>query len=235
MHYQLMKLNEEDYRKNIMMGIKPTDVTLTELFSIPVVIVNMERKFTENEMQLFSEIPMEKVIEQGMFNHQSIEHYLFKKFAEELKEIRNFCEYQIERYLQKIEGVDTDLATLRITQSWLNKTEPQEHHHPHIHPNSYLSAVLYIKCLPRDMIVFENRLHGIFNTFQFPNKGDKLTQWTAREAAVKVKEGDLIIFPSWIIHHVNKNETTNERISLSFNTFPIGEMGKISSATHLKL
>ena len=39
-------------------------------------------------------------------------------------------------------------------------------------------------------------------------------------------KGDLVIFPSWIRHHVGVNETENEdRISLSFNTFPIGEMG----------
>ena len=50
-----------------------------------------------------------------------------------------------------------------------------------------------------------------------------------------VTEGDLIIFPSWVPHGVSFNETENkERISLAFNTFPIGEMGDYYGS-HLKL
>jgi len=46
----------------------------------------------------------------------------------------------------------------------------------------------------------------------------------------------LILFPSWIPHSVNRNETKDkERISLAFNTFPIGEMGEEKEGSHLKL
>ena len=48
---------------------------------------------------------------------------------------------------EEIEGVDTDLTTLRITQSWLNRIEPQSYHPMHNHKNSYLSGILYIKCI----------------------------------------------------------------------------------------
>ena len=52
---------------------------------------------------------------------------------------------------------------------------------------------------------------------------------------INVKEGDLIIFPSWVPHYVDVNETKDkERISFSFNTFPIGEMGDYYGS-HLKL
>ena len=74
----------------------------------------------------------------------------------------------------------------------------------------------------------------MFDNIEFPLK--KPTVWNANGISQNVKEGDLILFPSWIPHSVNRNETKNkERISLSFNTFPIGEMGNYDSATHLKL
>ena len=65
---------------------------------------------------------------------------------------------------------------------------------------------------------------------------NKSTIWNARGAMVDVEEGNLLIFPSWITHFVNINETENkERISLAFNTFPIGELRDNTGGSHLKL
>ena len=225
-----MRNNYENINEKMNI-IKPS---ILSLFAIPVVKVNMNREFTKDELQLLlSDVPMHKD-EKGMQNHRSKDLCLFDNFAEELKDIKKFCEDELERYLKEIEGADTDLATLRITQSWLNNTKPQESHHPHAHLNSYLSGVLYVSCLPNDNIVFGNRLQGMFNNMEFPIK--KTTIWNAKNFKQNITEGDLIIFPSWVQHGVSPNETKNrERISLSFDTFPIGEMGNDDGFTHLKL
>ena len=147
-----------------------------------------------------------------------------EQFVEELKDIKTFCEQELKQYLEDIEGVDTNITNLNITASWLNKLKPQDHLTLHNHRNSHLSGVLYIRCLPNDNIVFSNRLYGSYNNMEFPIK--KTTVWNVRNLAQTVTEGDLIIFPSWITHSVDLNEAKNrERISLSFNTFPTGEMG----------
>jgi uncharacterized protein (TIGR02466 family) len=136
--------------------------------------------------------------------------------------------------MEEIEGIDTDLAELYITQSWLNKTKPGEYHHLHHHTNSYLSGVLYISCLPNDVISLEDRTYGLYNNMRFQKK--KITTWNVQQITLNVVEGDFVLFPSWIPHSVNVNETKNkERISFSFNTFPIGELGEYDSANHLKL
>jgi len=215
-----MKINE--FVKNEVMSIFPT----------PVAKTNIGREFTEDEINCILNIPM--MGKGGNTNHQSADAFLFDNFAEELKDIKTFCEYQLKKYLEQIEGVNTDFVNLRITQSWLNKNKPQEQHLMHFHRNSYLSAVLYIKCLPNDDINFDNRMYGMFNNIEFPIK--KTTQWNARSTGVDVEEGDLLLFPSWITHFVNVNETENkERISLAFNTFPIGEMGNYNGGSLLTL
>ena len=208
---------------------------IVTLFSTPVVVVNIGRSFTRDETECFHTIPMHKD-EKGMSNHQSKDRYLFDTFVEELNDIINFCEQQLQYYLQNIEGVDTDLAGLRITQSWLNKTKPDESHNPHHHPNSYLSGVLYIKCLPNDHINFTQRPQGSYGAINFDFPKEKITVWNATGLIQDVIEGDLILFPSWVSHHVDVNTTKDkDRISLSFNTFPTGELGGYDNATHLKL
>lgn len=213
-------------------------IDVIPLFPTPAIITNINREFTKDELQfLLSDIQWyiktSEDEKDGMTNHRSEDLFLFDNFAEELKDIKNFCEYSLTQFLEQIEGVDTDRATLRITQSWLNKTKPQERHHSHFHANSYLSGVLYINCLPNDSIMFGNRLHDIFKNITFPIK--KSTLFNVPGQKQEVKTGDLIIFPSYMIHRVNVNKTKNEeRISLSFNTFPIGEMGEYRGS-YLKL
>ena len=214
--------------------VRQMENEIMSIFPTPVVKISLGRSFTKPEMRTISNIPTQRL--QGTANHQSKDGYLFDTFAsdEGLKDIKKFCEDELKRFLEEVEGVDTDIAGIRITQSWLNKTKPGEHHHTHAHPNSYLSGVLYVSCLPNDHIVFSNRMQGMFNNTEFPIK--KTTEWNATSFGQNVTEGDLVLFPSWVSHYVNRNETKNrERISLSFNTFPTGELGKYEHASHVKL
>ena len=189
------------------------------LFAIPAIKTNIGREFTEDELQLLiSNVPMYKN-EEGMYNHQSLDLYLFNTFAEELKEIKNYCQHQLKQYLEDIEGVDTDITNLSITESWLNKIEPQGFRGMHNHKNSYLSGILYISCLPNDNIQL-TEAHRMYDmALELPKK--KMTPSAAKVAAVPIKEGDFVVFPSQTLHQVGVNETKDkQRVSLSFDTWP---------------
>jgi hypothetical protein len=51
-----------------------------------------------------------------------------------------------------------------------------------------------------------------------------------------VGTGDLLLFPSSLMHMVDNTVSKDTRISLSFNTFPVGTIGKEinADALHLK-
>ena len=49
------------------------------------------------------------------------------------------------------------------------------------------------------------------------------------------ERGELILFPSNLTHSVPVNQSDEERISLSFNSWPKGNMGDIKSLTYLPL
>ena len=51
-----------------------------------------------------------------------------------------------------------------------------------------------------------------------------------------IKNNYLILFPSWLTHSVKPNkEATIDRISLAFNTFVKGNLGKRENLNHLIL
>ena len=190
---------------------------LISLFSIPVVKTNIGREFTKDELQFFNtDIPMSR---DSLMHYQSESFNIFDNYAIELKDIKTFCEHELKRYLENIEGVHSDIVNLCITQSWLNKIEPQGSHYLHNHKNSHLSGVLYISCLPNDSIQFSNPDRIYDATLKLPKKKD--TEFNTTGAAVSVKEGDFIIFPSQTLHQVGVNETKDkQRVSLSFDTWP---------------
>ena len=200
------------------------------IFPIPIYFVKRD-----SDLDLTEKKEIEDIIKEGMDrsygNSSTNNAYIFNNGK--LKKIKQFIEQQLKIYVEQVIRPKQKLDWY-ITGSWLNINKPGEHHHSHYHPNSYLSAVFYITCLPNDHIVFRNRSSGLYNNIEFPKK--KSTEWNATGISQNVIEGDLIIFPSWVSHSVNRNETKNrERISLSFNTYPIGEMGNYNDATHLKL
>ena len=53
--------------------------------------------------------------------------------------------------------------------------------------------------------------------------------------SLAMNKGELILFPSNLQHSVPYNQSDEERISLSFNTWSKGSLGNIDSLTYLPL
>tara|TARA_E500000331_G_scaffold243520_1_gene233861 strand:+ start:799 stop:1437 length:639 start_codon:yes stop_codon:yes gene_type:complete len=109
-------------------------------------------------------------------------------------------------------------AELAIQQSWVNITDTGAHHHRHWHTNSMYSGVLFW-CDHSAPITFINprypQLDFTVGTTHESNSG----VWQ-----VEPKLGKLLIFPSWLEHQVETNHSGGERVSLSFNTWPQGQL-----------
>jgi uncharacterized protein (TIGR02466 family) len=101
---------------------------------------------------------------------------------------------------------------------WANINPPGGYNAPHIHPNSLFSGVYYVKtpnksgklsCM--DPRPGANMMMPIRKTGKTPPRD----LW--REAFFEVKKGRALIFPSWLWHSVEPNQSNDIRISVSFN------------------
>ncbi len=120
---------------------------------------------------------------------------------------------------------------LYITQSWLNFTSKNQYHHQHHHPNSFLSAVLYLRATEGDSIVFHQ--HAYNNTYEIYS--NDYNMFNSKLWQLPVKENLLLIFPSTLPHSVPTVTHNNLRVSMSFNTFVKGQLGDPVYLDHLVL
>jgi uncharacterized protein (TIGR02466 family) len=199
-----------------------------KLFPTPVFRFNMGRKPNDVERAYVEECSKNTFLNVG--NVISVDRYVLDK--EPMFGIREAIQSALNSYLKNVYEPEFNVD-IYITQSWLNFTKPGQNHHPHPHPNSFLSGTFYFSAeKERDSITFFNPLSRelvmptqIFNEFN-------CERWI-----VPVETGDIIIFPSNLKHCVEDtfSARTLTRISLAFNTFLRGDVGHEMHLTSLRL
>ena len=100
---------------------------------------------------------------------------------------------------------------------WANINPPGGYNRPHVHPNTLFSGVYYVKTPPNcGKLVCNDPRPGIQTVMPTRIKGTPPKHlW--RDCHLDVKEGRIIIFPAWLWHSVEPNESNDIRISVSFN------------------
>ena len=196
------------------------------LFPTPVYRRKLDRKFTEQELNLVEKTKTKCM--KNYYNKNSADSYILNHPSfSTLKKEMDLC---TQDYFTKV-LVAPQTVSPYITQSWLNYTEMGQSHHAHSHENSCVSGVLYINAdIMHDEITFK---HGRYNQIKIPT-----TKWNPFNSYTwffPVETGDLIMFPSHLTHLVTPKKGNNTRISLSFNVFVKGDLGSKNNLTELKL
>lgn len=104
---------------------------------------------------------------------------------------------------------------IEITGCWMNQYAPGAAHRAHSHPNNFLSAVYYVRTRPgADSINFHDPRSqaGVIRP-----PVTELTAANTDQVVVRVKDGTLLVFPSYLYHSVDANASGEPRVSLSFN------------------
>jgi uncharacterized protein (TIGR02466 family) len=185
---------------------------------------DLGREFTETEKNFILELPQRP----NMGNFVSENHEVLKQ--EEMAGLKEFIEASVHEYLTTVYAPKYEVR-LRLTQSWCNYTNPGQFHHKHAHPNSFVSGVFYIQTRnDTDRIYF---YPDKYQTIKLP-----AGQWNVYNSEswwFEAIQGRLILFPSSLTHMVEAVKGEHTRISMSFNTFPVGHVGDDSQLMGLHL
>lgn len=110
-------------------------------------------------------------------------------------------------------------------QLWVNVMKKGGFHGIHNHPRSVLSGTYYVQtteeCAP---IIFENPLNIYRGHDCVVEKPDDYSPFTAPLMAINAKPNTMLLWPSWLFHHVPRHNSNFPRISMSFNVdyLPVG-------------
>jgi uncharacterized protein (TIGR02466 family) len=104
-----------------------------------------------------------------------------------------------------------------IDNLWININGHKDFNQPHIHPNSIISGAYYIN-VPENSgnIVFHNNAFDLMYPLSYV-KIDLFNEYNSSNWWIKPENNLLILFPSWLKHHVEPNLSNKKRISISFN------------------
>ena len=117
-----------------------------------------------------------------------------------------------------------EIRNHKFVNFWINISGKHHYNRLHSHGNCFLSGAYYIK-VPKNSgaIVFENpSCMFIENTFKkFDNwtfsGAEDFNSYNSPEWRIEPLVGQLIMFPSYLRHYVEENQSDDDRISLSFN------------------
>jgi len=132
------------------------------------------------------------------FNSNLVGDFGLDKFAKEIdKHVENYCQQ-----------INFNKGKYKITSSWFALFKKGNYAHIHNHGSSDIAGVYYFKKSGDDGNLF----------FCTPNKAvDTGIIIKNGRMVVNPSEGDFLLFPGWLDHGVQTNDTDDERVSVSFN------------------
>jgi uncharacterized protein (TIGR02466 family) len=199
-------------------------MVLENLFPTPVAFFKLGRDLTQGEMDFITG----QNTRPNMGNTTSTDNFILRN--RKMTKLRDFIETSVSEYFTKT-ICPKHQVSLRVTQSWCNYTREGEFHHKHAHPNSFISGVFYpFANKETDRIYFYK---DGFQQIKLPP-----SEWNTYNSEswwFPVGTGDLVLFPSSLTHMVEGVKGDHTRISLSFNTFPVGLVGEEMDLTGLRL
>lgn len=208
-----------------------SETKILDLFPIPVAVIPIDPKFIALKGTLKSELSEDK--RHGTHYISDNSYVLNNPVYAELKE---YITTKITNFMTQVLSID---GTARITQSWVNCNAPGQHTHLHPHPNSIVSGVLYFE-LPENSgdIIFHKvgQDNGALRTYSIRPKLKKVeTKYSESHRRLKLKDGDMILFPSYLLHSVPENISNYNRWNIAFNSITEGSLGDRDSLTELLL
>jgi len=128
---------------------------------------------------------------------------------------------QVDRCSNTICPSTSRTGAWKTVASWLNHQPPShEGFDFHNHADAFMSAVLYLKGTKMSLS-FRDSPKEAMETNSRKKDFDIIIRHTWNEdVRLPVITGNLLFFPSYLLHQPNKNDTKKDRISIAYNLMP---------------
>lgn len=138
-------------------------------------------------------------------------HRMSPTFSDLEKQIRKY----VTKYIHSLQ-LNISKDEIKMDTCWVNKMNSGCTHSLHNHPRSVISGTYYLQVPKNSSVIrFEDPRYSMFMNRPPLKKTALPVQQT--HYALTAKEGDLVLFESWLRHDVPVHLVKDSRISISFN------------------
>ncbi len=120
---------------------------------------------------------------------------------------------------------------LVVNKTWANRSckNSGHHHGSHRHPMSFLSAIYYMSGVDVPTVFYDPVDKRCMASLHLdgPNNVEQIS--------INPIPGSLIIFPSYMLHWTMPNNSSEDRYTISFNTFPMGDINPNEGSISLQI
>ena len=195
------------------------DYTIENIFAIPIHYLKI-KNFDNNKDKLVKYAYDLKKIQPDGVNHSNRGGWQSNSFTlvSEKDEIHN----TLIGIIGSIPTIKPEID-MEIT-SWFNINSPESYNDKHCHPNSDLAGVLWVKIPENSGDLIFNSPYEYNSFIEMHSYTDDLVKESKYYHTYKYppREGCILIFPAHLQHRVKKNESNEDRVSISFNIKLLG-------------
>lgn len=120
--------------------------------------------------------------------------------------------------------------------SWMMKHRPGDWGQSHIHENSLISGILYLRVPPKsgNLSLHRNKIVSNYLNPYINVPIDKPNIFNADNFVVHCEPKKLVLFPANMNHSISLNESEEDRYCIAFNLFLRGILGNDTSVCIIK-
>ena len=123
---------------------------------------------------------------------------------------------EIKRYNHFLKGIKTECIAM-----WANVNRYKDYNKLHVHPHCNYSGIYYVKtpenCGTLSFIDPRKERRMLMDSSLYDVESTSVPAAAAHTLIITPKEGRLVLFPCFLEHEVEANQTNEPRISISFN------------------
>ena len=141
---------------------------------------------------------------------------LFDDKAAPIVQLRALAEQAVLEATRKI-TTKVDPASLRLKLfAWMNANPPGGFNAPHTHPGAHWLGVYYVS-QPKVETGNSGMIEFLDPRSDLPNWRILKSRAFALKKKIRPQPGEMVLFPSYLVHWVYPNEADEERVSIAFN------------------
>ena len=212
--------------------INKKNYQMLELFPTPVYVTQLPDQLS-GVIPFLDAQPPNSGSDEANYGERSANSYILNE--PECVEMKKYVLEHVKEYAENILLYEYD--SYELSQSWVSRKLPGQHHTMHTHPNSLMSGVFYYgEPSPKTPAIKFHKMKGGMNVNQLQAKtqADKRSsEFAWEEFSVQFEPGLLVLFPSYLFHSVPMNQSDKVRSSVAFNVVPKSNLGQEENLTEL--